>query len=111
MRVGKWKMKLRSVISIRWKLPLPRLVIHEKYERGVKWILRTLAAFGIVSSVIAFSTWHYSLTFALLVFAFEQFFERAIFKYTVIYIQPMPDFRYDPKQWLGMAFAFHMKSC
>ncbi|MEA1995900.1 MAG: hypothetical protein U9N18_07170 [Campylobacterota bacterium] len=106
MNEGKWKISLKSIVSVRRQNHLPRLVIHEKYEKFVKWFLRILTAFGIVSSVIAFSIWYISLSFAIVLFLIEQFFEKSIFKYTSIYVQPMPDFKYDPKEWKGMAFAF-----
>ena len=35
----------------------------------------------------------------------QQFFERTLFEYTAIHVSPMP-FRYEPKQWIGVAFAF-----
>jgi len=110
MNKGKWKISLKSVISIRWQNHLPRLVIHEKYEKPVKWGLRTFTFFGIVSSVIAFPIWYISLLFAILLFLIEQFFEKSIFQYTSIYVQPMPDFKYDPKEWKAMAFAFPQNS-
>lgn len=85
-------------------------MIHEKYEKTVKWVLRILTAFAIVSSVIAFSIWYISLSFAIVSFLIEQFFEKSIFQYTSIYVQPMPDFEYDPEEWKGMAFAFPQDS-
>ena len=106
MNKGKWKISLKSLISMRWQNHLPRLVIHEKYEKFVKWFLRILTLFGIVSSVIAFPIWYISLSFAAVLFLIEQFFEKSIFQYTSIYVQPMPDFKYDPEEWKGMAFAF-----
>lgn len=106
MSKGKWKISLKSVISLRWHKHLPRLVIHEKYEKYVKWTLRALILIGIISSVIAFPVWYVALTFAIVLVIIGQFFEKAIFLYTTIYVQPMPDFEYEPEKWKGMAFAF-----
>lgn len=106
MNKGKWKISSKSIISIRWQNHLPRLIVHEKYEKFVNWFLRILTVFGIVTSVIAFPIWYINLLFAIVLFIIEQFFEKSIFKYTSIYVQPMPDFKYDSKEWKGMAFAF-----
>lgn len=106
MKKGKWKIYLRSFISVRWQKHLPRLVIHERYERIVKWLLRVLILIGIISSIIAFPVWYIALTFAIVLVLIGQFFEKAIFLYTSIYVQPMPDFEYDPEKWKSMAFSF-----
>ena len=100
---------MRSLVNLRIERGLPRLIVHEKYEKSVKWTLRTLAAIGIVASVIAFPVWYLGLSFAVLMFLIQQFFERAIFQYTSIYVQPLPDFTYNPDEWKGMAFAFPAK--
>lgn len=106
MNKGKWKISLKSLISLKWQNHLPRLVIHEKYEKFAKWFLRLLTLIGVVSSVIVFPIWYISLLFAIVLLLIEQFFEKAIFQYTSLYVQPIPDFKYDPKEWKGMAFAF-----
>lgn len=110
MNKGKWKIKRKSLISVRWQKHLPRLVIHEKYEKTTKWFLRILTACAIISSVIAFPIWYISLSVAIVLFLIEQFFEKSIFQYTTIYVHPMPDFTYDPKEWKAMAFAFPQDS-
>ena len=106
MRKVNWKVSLKSLISIKWEKHLPRLVLHEKYEKKVKWTLRILASSGILSSIVAFPVWYMGLSLAVLLFLIEQFFERAIFQYTSIYMQPMPDFKYDPDEWKAMSYAF-----
>jgi len=106
MNKGKWKISFKSLISIRWQSHLPRLIIHEKYEKFVNWFLRILTVFGIISSLITFPIWYITLLFAIVLFLIEQFFEKSIFQYTSIYVQPMPDFKYDPEEWKGMAFSF-----
>ena len=106
MKAGNWDVSIRSLISVHWKNHLPRLVLHEKFERHVKWTARAIAAAAILCSVIAFPAWYFSLAFAVLMFLIEQFVERCIFEFTSIYVQPMPDFALKTEEWKGMAFAF-----
>lgn len=103
---GKWHIALSSLVSLRWKKGIPKLVFHEKFEPWIKWILRFLTIVGIASSVVAFPNWYSSLLFSIIFFVVEQFIERSVFQYTTMYVQPLPDFNYDPAQWKGMAFAF-----
>jgi len=106
MKAGDLRVSLRSLISVRWKSHLPRLVIHEKFEKRAKWIVRFLTAAAILGSVIAFPAWYLSLSFAAFMFLIEQFVERCIFQYTTIYVQPMPDFALKTEEWKAMAFDF-----
>ncbi len=102
---GKWKVALRSLVDIRFRKGIPKLVVHEQYERPIKWSIRILTAVGIATSIISIPTWYISLSLAVALFLFQQFLERAVFEYTSIYVQPMPNFTYDPSEWKGMAFA------
>jgi hypothetical protein len=79
--------------------------VHEKYEQMIKWALRGLALIGIVIGGLSFSAWYYGVAVAILILGVQQFFERTLFEYTAIHVAAMP-FRYDPKQWIGVAFAF-----
>lgn len=106
MRVGGWDVSIRSLISVRWKKHIPRLVLHEKFEKLAKWVARSITAVAILGSVIAFPAWYFSLSFAVIMFLAEQFIERCILQYTSIYVQPMPDFALKPEEWKSMAFAF-----
>ena len=105
MRWGDWKISLRSFISLRWQKRIPRLIVHEKYEHSIKWTIRTLTFIALAASVIAFPVWFMALGFALVLFGLQQFFERAVFQYTTIYVQPLPDFTYDPDEWGAMTLA------
>jgi len=105
MRKGKWKISLKSLVSVRWHNHLPRLIIHEKYENHVKWTLRILFFAGIGLSLFVFTP-YLAFLIAVLIALTGLFFQKAIFQYTTIYIQPMPDFEYDPKEWKGMVFGF-----
>lgn len=106
----KWNNFRRSFISLRFRKGLPRLIVHEKYEKLIKWTLRILVIIGILSSILTLPFWWMSLIFAFILFGLEQFLEKTIFQYTSIFIQPLPNFTYDPQRWLGMAFAFPVQS-
>ncbi|WP_304063769.1 hypothetical protein [Pedobacter glucosidilyticus] len=93
-----------TLIRIEWRKWYPALVIHEKFERIVKWILRTIAFVGIATSVISISEWYLSLGFSILIFLIEQFFERTVIEYTVMVFQPPPDFEVEYGQWKTNGF-------
>jgi len=51
--------------------------------------------------------WYLNVVFAVVLVAIEQFFERAVFLYTIIYCQPLPEFNWNiGEEWLAMGFAF-----
>ncbi len=101
---GRWQF-VKTLVSIEVKGGIPRLVVHEKYERSIKWALRGLAVIGIAIGGLSFRAWYYGVAVAILILGVQQFFERTLFEYTAIHVSPMP-FRYEPKQWIGVAFAF-----
>ena len=98
----------RTLITLRWERRLPCLVIHEKYEKLTKRLLRILALIGIVSSIgLLPVVWYLNLIFVIIIVAVEQLFERAIFKYTIIYFQPLPKFKWSiAEEWVGMGFVY-----
>ena len=103
----RWHNKRKTLITLRWKRGIPRLIIHEKYERLTKWSLRILALIGIATSIGFIPTWYLNLLLAITFVGIEQFLERAVFLYTIFYLQPLPDFKWDiGKEWVGMGFAF-----
>lgn len=106
MKKGKWRISLKSLVWMRWQNHLPRLVIHEKYEHHVKWILRILGIIAIASSLLAFEAWYVKLPFASVLLLIEQFLERGIFQYTSIYFQPFPSFTVEGEKWTDMGFAY-----
>lgn len=91
----------RSKFDIVIQGKMPHIKISEKYEKSVKWILRILTAVGIITSIIAFSTWYYSLTFAVVLFLFEQIFEQIIFTQKIMLVQPLPQ-NWDGSKWTAM---------
>jgi len=94
----------RTLFRLEWKKFYPVLVLHEKYEKKAKWILRVLAFVGIASSVIAIPLWYLSLGLSIIIFGLEQFFEKIGFEYTTIIFQPPPEFTIDYSQWITNAF-------
>jgi hypothetical protein len=101
----------RTFMRVEWRTFYPVLVIHERFEKHLKWTLRAIAFIGIATSVISIDKWYYSLAFAILIFLIEQFFERTIIEYTTLLFQPPPTFQLDPAQWKQNGFAFpHDKS-
>jgi hypothetical protein len=93
-----------TLIRIEWRKWYPALVIHEKFENVVKWILRIIAFVGIATSVISIDEWYLSLGFSIIIFLIEQFFERTIIEYTAMVFQPPPDFTVEYGQWKTNGF-------
>lgn len=98
--------RLRSCFGIKIEKKIPRIIIHEKYEKTVKYLNRFLIIFGIVSSVISFPTWYSSLSFAIILFWIGWTIEKTIFRFTSMFITPMPNFTYNPNEWNGMGYMF-----
>src|SRR5208283_1949006 len=96
---------LKTLASVEMKRGIPRLIVHEKLERTVKWVLRGLADLGIVLSAVSFKAWYYAVGVSLVILGVQQFLERAIFEYTAIHVRPMPA-RVQSDQWLGVGFGF-----
>lgn len=94
----------RSKFDIVIQDKFPHIKINEKYQKSVKRILRVLTVIGIASSIIAFSTWYYSLIFSIVMFLVEQTFEQIIFTHTVMLVQPLPQ-NWDGSKWTGMIMA------
>lgn len=103
-RKGDWQYNSNSFINVEWRKGIPRLIIHEKFEKAAKWILRSVIAIGIITSILTLE-WYWSLTLAICLLALEIFIERAVFEYTTIVVQKLPDFEIDGKRWKTMGFS------
>lgn len=103
IKLGDWKVDTSTFIRIEWNKPYPKLVLHEKFEKGVKWILRILTLIGITTSILTLPL-IYSLLLSIILALIGQFFERIIFEYSVFYISPLPDFDIDDSQWLTSGY-------
>ncbi len=105
IRVGNLKIDLSTLIRIEWRKPFPKIVLHEKFEKYVKWTLRILTFIGIGTSIISLPP-IYSLLLSIGLVLIEQLFERILFEYTVLIVQPFPDFKIDYDQWLTNGYLF-----
>lgn len=98
-RVGNWKFDSRSFVRVQWKKYYPKLIVHEKFEKQVKLILRILTVIGIGTSFLVLPYWG-GIIVTFLLFGIEQFFEKTLFEYSVAILQPFPNFKIDYDQWL-----------
>ncbi|TWI19159.1 hypothetical protein [Sphingobacterium siyangense] len=98
------KVDLSTLIRIERKGLLPRLIVHERFEKQVKWTLRILTIIGVASSLVSINEWYISFSLAILLLLIEQFFEKTVFEYTSFVIMPLPEFEIDHTQWLTNAF-------
>ncbi len=98
-----------TLIRLEWKGYLPVLIVHEKFETKIKWVLRIIAVIGIGTSLISINSKLISLGVSLLIFIVEQFFERTVFEYTTMVVQPFPDFNIDYSQWKTNGFIVPMQ--
>lgn len=93
-----------TLVRIEWRKFYPILVVHEKFEKILKWILRIIAIGGIASSIISIPDWYLGLALAVIIALIEQFFERTIIEYTTMIVQPFPDFKIENGQWKTNGF-------
>lgn len=98
------KRKLKFEIVVKNKIP--RIQIKEKHEKKVKNITRFITAVGILISVVSFSAWYYSLGVAILIFVIGQIFEKIIFTYTIMMVQPLPE-KWDGSKWSMMVIGMY----
>lgn len=105
-KVGNWKIKLSSLISIKWEGYYPKLVVHEKYESFVKWTIRSVGFIGIASSLLVIQEWYFSLSLAIIIFGVTKFIEGSVLQFTTILVRPMPKFKTPRSEWASMGFAF-----
>jgi len=101
---NRWKCKPIGRVSFRWEKPFPKLILHEKFEKKIKWSLRILTIIGISTSILTIEEWYLSLSISLLLFGLEQILEKVIFQYTSLYVQPMPNWEHKSREWKGMCF-------
>ncbi|MGP8217485.1 MAG: hypothetical protein ACLQQ4_18095 [Bacteroidia bacterium] len=102
-------MKLDSLVKVEWRKYYPVLVVHERFEKYVKWGARIMALIGIGMSVVTIDKWYYSLGLAILIALVEQFLEKALFEYTSLVFRPLPEFYLDRTQWLTNGFLIPME--
>ena len=96
-----WNNNRRGFFRLDIRNKIPRLIVHEKYEKHIKWVLRVLMFVGILSSVLSFP-WLLSLLVSIILILIEQIFEKIIFTFTTLFVQLFPE--YQSEEWLGMLF-------
>ncbi|HEX7114318.1 MAG TPA: hypothetical protein VF193_04250 [Steroidobacter sp.] len=78
---------------------LPRLFLHEKHEKRVRWAIRGLTALGVGLSVVSLP-WYLALVIAITLVALDWFLEHTLFYYTSMFVSHMM-LDYDPEEWVG----------
>lgn len=98
------KVELNTLIRVEFNRFVPTLVVHERFEKYIKWTIRVITLIGIITSVITISKWYLALSLATGIFLIGQFFERTAFEYTTMVVLPLPDFEIDYSQWKTNGF-------
>ena len=96
--------RLNSLIKVEWHGYYPVLVVHEKFEKKIKWVLWIITIAGIATSVLTIDKWYYALALSVLIFLVGQFFARTLFEYTTFVFRPLPPFDLDKTQWQTNGF-------
>jgi hypothetical protein len=105
IKVKGWRIDLSTFFRIHWKWPFPKIYVHERFEKIAKWTSRTIVAIGIGVSLLALPT-TIDFLVALLLLGLEVMVEKIVFEYSIIIIQPLPDFKIDEAQWLTNGYLF-----
>lgn len=93
---------------IRWEKGIPKLVVHEKREKLVRWTLRALTGLGIAISlftlppIVAFAV-------AVLLALADAILEKTAFYYTSLLVRALPEFQYDGDKWVANVFISYGK--
>lgn len=104
-RMQIWNNNRKLKIQLTRNVKIPTIKINEKHEKTIKRIVRTITVIGILISIISFSDWYYSLGVTIVLFIVDQFFEKVLFTYTVMLVQPFPK-KWDGSKWSLMAVGY-----
>lgn len=105
IKVGGWDVNLKSLISLRInKYYIPFLNVHEKLEKPLRITIWSLTVIGILSSLIAFDQWYWSLIFSISLTLFSLLFDKSIVQYSTIIVTPLPEFDIHSNEWNGMTY-------
>lgn len=96
----------KGLITINYQDKIPHIILHEKYETFVKWLIRILIILGILLSFLTLP-WQYSVITSIILVVIEIILEKIIFKYRTLFIQPIP--RYRLNSWLAMVFLIPLQ--
>jgi len=98
------RIDLSSLIQVRW-YPYPKIYLHENFEGTAKWIARGITALGIGVSFLALPS-IIDVGVAIAFLGIEFFVEKIVFEYSVVIVQPLPDFKIDESQWITNGYLF-----
>ncbi|SDH80550.1 hypothetical protein SAMN04488062_11512 [Flavobacterium omnivorum] len=99
IKVGNWKIDSNTLVRVEWKKYYPKLIVHEKYEKYVKWTLRALTVIGILLSFLILP-YEVGIILTFILFFIGRFFEKTLFEYSVMILQPFSTFEVEYDQWL-----------
>jgi hypothetical protein len=105
-----WKINTSTLIRFEIRKGIPKLIIHEKFENSIKWILRFIAFVGIATSIITIDKWYFSLLLSIIIFLVEQFFETTTFEFTTFYFSKIPSFNHNSEEWFTNGFLIPVGS-
>lgn len=98
------KFFLSNLCRFQWR-PIPKIFVHEKLEKPVKWLNRIIAFGGAFVCFLALPTiWDFTVGFVL--FSIGIALEKVIFEYTLIIAQQPPEFQVDTSQWITNGYLF-----
>lgn len=96
--------KIKSGLPwVRFGKPFPRLFLHEKHESRIKWALRILTGFGVLTSLVALPPL-WALLLAIALVALDVLLESTLFYYTSLYVTAFPK-EYDGDKWSAMVYV------
>jgi hypothetical protein len=96
---GKWLIDSRSLVEFRKEGLLPKLYVHEKFEKPLKYIVRIIGATGFITIFLSIENYFVSISIGLFIFLLSFIFDRAIVKYSSMVVQLPPDFDIDYSEW------------
>ncbi|PXV66851.1 hypothetical protein CLV62_104112 [Dysgonomonas alginatilytica] len=99
-----FKVELSTLVRFEWRKYYPVLIIHERFEKIIKYTIWAIIIITILSSLLVFQNCICSLILAITLFLLQKLFEKTIFEYTTVVFAPLPDFAIDNTQWLTNAF-------
>ncbi|PZR38395.1 MAG: hypothetical protein DI538_09705 [Azospira oryzae] len=88
-----------------WKFPLPKIYLHERFEKFAKWTSRIIVGLGIGASLMALPTF-LDFSVAILLLGVEVIIEKIVFEYSVLIVQSPPNFSVDEDQWITNGYLF-----
>lgn len=97
-----WNNRRKLIVRIETRNKILRLILHEKHEQKIKWILRILTLIGIISALVVIPPpFNFLLSLGLIIL--QQILEKIIFTFITLCVLPIPE--WDPEEWLGMIFG------